>query len=153
MTADKPSSATELIAQVMARFHDVHREELPAIVALARSLDAQGVSPPLAEALQAMAQALELHMFKEEMRLFPMMEQGGNTLIVPVMDDLHAEHRSHRDAMAQLDALLADALAPAGHEADLAALRQAVAKLLDDVAQHIEVEDGQLFPLFGWPRR
>ena len=44
-------------------------------------------------------------MFKEEMRLFPMMEQGGNTLIGLLIEDLHREHVAHEKAMNALSSL------------------------------------------------
>ena len=95
-----------------------------------------------------MAKALEMHMFKEEMRLFPMMEQGGNTLIVHLIDDMQAEHLDHADVVAELEHRMADLVAPAGTEPDVAALRAAVAKLFDDLAQHVQLEETVLFPMF-----
>jgi hypothetical protein len=75
-----------LIAHILARFHETHRAELPELVALAKAH-----APGLLGPLQDLAVALELHMFKEEARLFPMMEQGGNTLIGHLIEDLTAE--------------------------------------------------------------
>lgn len=42
--------------------------------------------------MRTIGDELEQHMFKQEMRLFPTMEQGGNTLICPLIEDLHREH-------------------------------------------------------------
>jgi regulator of cell morphogenesis and NO signaling len=149
MTPSPSRDPAELIAHVLDRFHETHRRELPQILRLARALQARGAPPAVADQLEAMATALESHMFKEEMRLFPMMEQGGNTLIGQLIDDMHAEHLEHCEATARLQALLAGLRAPAGAEAEEAALRAAVAKLLDDLAQHMRLEDEVLFPLFA----
>lgn len=146
-----PTTPAALIAHILSRFHETHRSELPGIVALARALDAQGATPKLADDLDAMARALDLHMFKEEMRLFPMMEQGGNTLIAHLMADMAAEHDAHADVMADLAHRLAGLVAPAGAEPTLAALRAAVAKLFDDLAQHARLEETVLFPMFKPP--
>ena len=143
-----PSTAAELIDHILTRFHETHRRELPGIVALARELEGKGATPTLADDLDVMAKALEMHMFKEEMRLFPMMEQGGNTLIVHLIDDMQAEHLDHADVVAELEHRMADLMAPAGTEPDVAALRAAVAKLFDDLAQHVQLEETVLFPMF-----
>jgi regulator of cell morphogenesis and NO signaling len=143
-----PTEATELIDHILTRFHETHRRELPGIVALARQLEGQGATPTLADDLDVMAKALEMHMFKEEMRLFPMMEQGGNTLIAHLIADMRAEHRSHADAVADLERRMADLVAPAGIEPELAALRGALAKLFDDLTQHVHLEEQVLFPMF-----
>ena len=144
-----PSTAAELIDHILTRFQETHRRELPGIVALARELEGKGAMPTLADDLDVMAKALEMHMFKEEMRLFPMMEQGGNTLIVHLIDDMQAEHLVHADVVAEMQRRIADLAAPAGTEPEVAALRDAAAKLFGDLAQHMELEDERLFPMFG----
>jgi regulator of cell morphogenesis and NO signaling len=136
-----------LIAHILERFHDTHRRELPALVALARELDAPGGE--LAEHLESMSKALEVHMFKEEMRLFPMMEQGGSPLIGHLIDDLEREHRAHDEAIARLEALRAALSVPPGREGVAEALRAGVAKLVDDLRQHMHAEDDLLFPPFA----
>jgi regulator of cell morphogenesis and NO signaling len=149
MTPRGSRDPAELIAHVLDRYHETHRRELPQILQLARELQARGAPPAVADHPDAMAKALESHMFKEEMRLFPMIEQGGNTLIGHLIADMHAEHLEHCEATARLQALLAGLRAPPGAEAEEAALRAAVAKLLDDLAQHMQLEDQILFLLFS----
>ncbi len=148
-----PTTASELIDHILARFHETHRDELPRIVALARGLEARGATPALADDLEWLAQALEMHMFKEEMRLFPMMEQGGNTLILHLVDDMLSEHVAHADVVAGLEGRLAVLAAPAGSEPEVAALRAAVGKLFDDLRQHTALEEQVLFPMFESHRR
>ncbi|OGA99313.1 MAG: hypothetical protein A3E25_07005 [Burkholderiales bacterium RIFCSPHIGHO2_12_FULL_69_20] len=149
-----PTTAAELIDHILTRFHETHRCELPSIAQLARGLEARGARPALADHLDLMADALEMHMFKEEMRLFPMMEQGGNTLITQLIDDMQAEHLAHAEVVAELTRRMAALVAPAGTEPQVAALRAALDKLFDDLAQHMKLEDEQLFPMFaGWSAR
>lgn len=147
--ADKvPHAVTDLIAHILLRFHETHRAEVPVLVAQARALVAAGVLPELAEHLEHMGAALEEHMFKEEMRLFPMMEQGGGTLLDLLLDDLEREHRAHEVSIERLQALLARL--PATPEAAL--LAAGCRKLIDDLQQHVAAEDEDLFLRFG-PRR
>jgi regulator of cell morphogenesis and NO signaling len=149
-----PTTAAELIDHIVTRFHETHRHELPVIARLAREIEAKGATPALADDLGVMADALEMHMFKEEMRLFPMMEQGGNTLITQLIDDMQAEHLAHADVVVELERRMTDMVAPAGTEPQVAALRAALDKLFDDLTQHMKLEDEVLFPMFaGWSAR
>lgn len=147
MSRPQPSAAT-LIADLQVRFHDQHRVDLPLLVDLARAHEWRGGSPGLADRFAAMAEALEAHMFKEEARLFPMMEQGGNLLIGHLIDDMHAEHLAHRAEVAHIQSLLAAERAEPAAEAQLSALRAAARKFFEDLAEHMRIEDEQLFPMF-----
>jgi len=138
-----------LIAHICDRFHETHRRELPAILALARDIEGRGAPSGLVQTLAAMAAELELHMFKEEMRLFPMMEQGGNTLLWQLVDTMRAEHLAQRDQIHHLQSGLSLLVVPAGAEALLADLRQLAGKLFADLIEHMDVEDHVLFRRFG----
>jgi regulator of cell morphogenesis and NO signaling len=139
--------AVELIAHIVERFHETHRRELRKLAALASELGASGAD--LAEHLASMATALELHMFKEEMRLFPMMEQGGNALIGRLIEDLERDHRVHEQAISGLEELTARLSVLAERAETVDALRTGVAKLVADLRAHIRLEDDVLFPRFG----
>jgi regulator of cell morphogenesis and NO signaling len=82
-------------------------------------------------------------MFKEEARLFPMMEQGGNTLIDHLIDAMRAEHRGHEGYSAALQALVDQVTGPA-----VESFRATFALLLDELAEHVRAEDEILFPRF-----
>ena len=144
-----PADAAALLDHVLTHFHEAHRRDLPALLALARALPASPQAQALTEHVARFGQALEAHMFKEEMRLFPMMEQGGHTLIAQLIDDMAREHRQHEAAVDELRhlraALPADAAAAAkgGGGFDTA-----LARLLDDLAAHVQAEDEHLFPRF-----
>jgi regulator of cell morphogenesis and NO signaling len=146
--ADKvPHAVADLIAYILVRFHETHRREVPELVAQARALAAAGVLRELADHLELMGEALEEHLFKEEMRLFPMMEQGGGTLIDLLLDDLEREHRAHEIAIARLEELLAQL--PATPEAGQ--LAAGCRKFVDDLRQHVAAEDEDLFRRFSAP--
>lgn len=136
---DLPIDTEALIAHILERFHETHRRELPGLIA-----QAQAVSAPLGGMLAALAEGLEQHLFKEEMRLFPMMEQGGSSLIVHLIDDMQAEHERQQQELLELQALIdGEAIA-----ARAPALQQGLAKLLADLREHMRVEDEVLFPRF-----
>ena len=147
MNAQRLAVARDLVEHVLERFHEAHRRDLPRIVALARDVEAGAGPAGFAAPFAALAEALEMHMFKEEMRLFPMMEQGGNSLIVRLIDDMQAEHGLHGDEVAHIEALL-QALSAAGAGSALASLRTAWTGFLADLAEHTQLEDERLFPMF-----
>ncbi|MBK9683872.1 MAG: hemerythrin domain-containing protein [Betaproteobacteria bacterium] len=148
MNAQRLAAARDLVEHVLERFHEAHRRDLPRIVALARNVEAGAGPAGFAAPFAALAEALEMHMFKEEMRLFPMMEQGGNSLIVQLIDDMQAEHRLHGDEIAHIEALLQALPAAAGAGTALASLRAAWAGFRADLAEHTQLEDARLFPMF-----
>jgi len=87
-------------------------------------------------------------MFKEEMRLFPMMKQGGNTLIGLLIDDLMQEHARHGQHTPQMSARLAAIRVPTEQQATLDALKSGWQAFLVELAQHVAAEDNALFLMF-----
>jgi regulator of cell morphogenesis and NO signaling len=137
-----------LTEHIVERFHEAHRRDLPRIVSLADELPEAAPAIALRARLRRMAADLEAHMFKEEMRLFPMIAQGGGALVGHLVDDMVAEHRAHEATVAEVRALLA-ALVPApGGESTVEALRAAVESLFADLAEHVRIEDEVLFARF-----
>lgn len=143
--------ASALIEEIQTRFHEGHRRALPELLAMAAAVEARGIAENVVEAVKLMGDALELHMFKEEMRLFPMMEQGGNSLIGQLIEDLHREHVEHDHTMRSLRARLASLRKLHGSDPALVTLVLAVERLADELTQHIRTEDDVLFPLFLRP--
>jgi regulator of cell morphogenesis and NO signaling len=151
MSPDLTQRASALIEHIITRFHEGHRRALPPLLALAGQVEAQGVATGLTRELRAVGEALEQHMFKEEMRLFPMMEQGGNTLIGRLIEDLHREHVDHEAAMGGFRARLQGIAAGYGAEPSIKELMEGVDALATELAAHIRAEDCGLFPLFATP--
>ena len=151
MTCDLTQRATALIEHIQTRYHDGHRRALPELMTMATAVEAQGIDKGLVDALRAIGHALEQHMFKEEMRLFPMMEQGGNTLIERLIEDLHREHVAHEQGIVCFQARVRESAQAHRANATLQALAQAVEVFADELIRHIHAEDDELFPLFCAP--
>ena len=151
MTRDLTQRATALIEHIQIRFHDGHRRALPELMTMATAVEAQGIDKGLVDALRAIGHELEQHMFKEEMRLFPMMEQGGNTLIERLIEDLHREHVAHEQGIVCFQARVRESAQAHRANATLQALAQAVEVFADELIRHIHAEDDELFPLFCAP--
>jgi regulator of cell morphogenesis and NO signaling len=137
-----------LVAHVLERFHETHRRDLPPILAITAELRRRGVGEVLASQVEALAAHLESHMFREEMRLFPMMAQGGNALIKLLVDDMSTEHVQQRRAISRISLQLADLAVAGGAAPEVAQLQAALGKLFDDLHQHMQFEDELLFPRF-----
>ena len=151
MTRDLNQHVNALIEHIQTRYHEGHRQALPDLLALAAAVEVQGIGKGLVDALCAIGHALEQHMFKEEMRLFPMMEQGGNTLIERLIEDLHREHVAHEQGMECFLARVRESAQAHRANATLQALTQAVEVFADELTRHIHAEDDELFPLFCAP--
>ena len=148
MTQTLPANAQELIDYILSEFHEKHREDLPALITLAKKLPAAADETSFAEELQALMEELEGHMFKEEMRLFPMMEQGGNSLIGLLIDDMMQEHVRHGVDTAGMTARLNALVVPQDQQATLAELKAGWQAFLVELAKHVAAEDDALFLMF-----
>jgi regulator of cell morphogenesis and NO signaling len=142
-----------LIDHIVARYHDVHRAQLPELVRMAHRVEAVHRGNPdvpagLGAFLEEMEQDLVSHMHKEEAILFPMLKAGGNPFVGQPIGMMRAEHVDHGAALDKLHALTHDATPPAGACNTWRALYAGVAQLADDLVNHIHLENNVLFPQF-----
>lgn len=128
---------------IVEEFHEEHRRVLPGLVKAARNLTHERAIE-LHERLQRMADELELHMFMEEMRLFPMMVQGGHVLLDALVEDICAEHDVQSVAIKELQSL-AQIM---GNDPACAPVVATLEHFLARLREHIRVEEEELIPLF-----
>lgn len=142
-----------LIDHILARYHEVHRAQLPELIRMARRVEAVHRDHPdvpvgLADLLEAVEQELLSHMQKEETILFPMLKAGGNNFVVHPIGMMRVEHVDHGLALDKLNALTHDATPPAQACNTWRALYAGIAQLGDDLINHIHLENNVLFPQF-----
>ena len=147
------ASPSALIDHIVARYHDVHRAQLPELVRMARRVEAVHRNNPdvpagLADLLEGISEELQSHMLKEEQVLFPMLKSGGTPMVVHPIGMMRAEHVDHGEALDQLNALTNDATPPLGACNTWRALYAGIAQLGDDLIHHIHLENNVLFPQF-----
>jgi regulator of cell morphogenesis and NO signaling len=152
-TAAAPTEPRELIEYILTRFHDTHRRELPELIDLAQRVEARHAGHPdvprgLAAMLQSIAAELDAHMQKEEQVLFPMMRAGGAPIIMHPIAMMQHEHEEHAARLRRLEALTHDSVPPVDACSSWIALYAGTRKLVDDVMQHIHLENNVLFPRF-----
>jgi regulator of cell morphogenesis and NO signaling len=151
---DAPSDAPALIDHILTRYHDVHRRELPELVRLARRVEARHEGHPyvpagLADTLEEMLADLGQHMVKEETILFPMMRAGGAPMIGFPIARMRAEHVEHGERLRKVELLTNGCQPPPDACNSWLALYAGVRKLVDDLMQHIHLENNVLFPQFA----
>ncbi len=146
-----------LIDHILARYHEVHRAQLPELIRMARRVEAVHSEHPdvprgLADFLEQMEQELLSHMMKEEQILFPMLRAGGNAFVVQPIGMMRHEHTDHGEALERLAALTHDATPPAEACNTWRALYAGIAQLNEDLIHHIHLENNVLFPQFETPQ-
>ena len=144
---------TELIEHIIARYHEVHRAQLPELIRMARRVEAVHRDNPntphgLADALETMEQELLMHMHKEEAVLFPMLRAGGNSFVSQPIAMMRHEHNDHGEALEHLASLTNDITPPMGACNTWRALYTGLAQLREDLINHIHLENNMLFPRF-----
>ncbi len=142
-----------LIDHILARYHEVHRAQLPELIRMARRVEAVHRAHPqvpagLAELLETMEAELLSHMQKEEQILFPMLRAGGAPFVGQPIGVMRSEHVEHGAALQKLAALTNDATPPADACNTWRALYAGIAQLGEDLVAHIHLENNVLFPQF-----
>lgn len=148
-----PQDTTALIGHLLTRYHETHRRELPELVRLAARVEVRHtghaqVPAGLADALRETAEALEEHMAKEEQILFPLILQGGHPMIGAPISRMRFEHDEHGERLAQLEALTHRLVLPEDACPTWRALYTSLRKFIDDVHEHVHLENNLLFPRF-----
>ena len=94
------STSIELIDHILARYHEVHRQQLPELIRMARRVEAVHREHPqvptgLADQLETMQEELLEHMAKEETILFPLLKLGQHPMAVHPIGMMRHEHINH----------------------------------------------------------
>lgn len=142
-----------LIEHILARYHQVHRAQLPELIRMAHRVEAVHRSHPavpagLGDALERMEAELIEHMEKEEQVLFPMLTQGRHPMAKHPIAMMRHEHTEHGKVLDNLDRLTHDMQPPSDACNTWRALYVGLAQLKDDLIAHIHLENNVLFPQF-----
>ncbi len=146
----REAPAEELIAHILRRFHERHREDLPELIRLARRVEKVHAERPdcpagLSEHLETMHRELLSHMAKEEQVLFPMLLGGNYAMVQPPIHMMRFEHDQHGEGLAELERLTNGIAAPADACTTWRALYAGLVRLREDLMQHIHLENNVLF--------
>lgn len=152
-TVQEFDTAAALIDHILTRYHEVHRQQLPELIRMARRVEAVHRENPdvpagLGDLLETMESELLDHMGKEEMVLFPMLKSGGSPFSGGPIAVMRMEHTGHGEQIARLMSLTKDATPPAGACTTWRALYAGIAQLVADLMEHIHLENNRLFVQF-----
>jgi regulator of cell morphogenesis and NO signaling len=142
-----------LTRHIEASFHARHRAQLPELAAMAERVEHvhfgdENVPEGLSALLRRMIGALEVHMKKEELILFPAIRRGGGPGIDGPIAVMRADHEDHDREVAEIRRLTGGLAVPEGACRTWTALYAGLGAFLDDLAEHIRLENEVLFPPF-----
>ncbi len=151
--APEDDDPAALIEHILVRYHEVHRQQLPELIRMARRVEAVHRENPdcptgLAALLESMEAELLDHMGKEETILFPMLKRGGSPFAGGPITVMRMEHTSHGEQLARLLAMTNDTTPPAGACNTWRALYAGIEQLVNDLMNHIHLENNRLFVQF-----
>lgn len=141
----------ELTAHIVRRFHEPLRAELPELVRMAQRVehvhaDKPDVPKGLAAHLASVKDELEMHMQKEELVLFPMIEAGRGAMVGGPVSVMEQEHDEHAVALRRTRELTGDFVPPPHACTTWRALFLRLDALERDLMEHIHLENNVLFP-------
>lgn len=144
------SAVSPLIDHILVRYHGMHRAQLSELNRLARLIESVHADHPqcphgLAEHLGVLSQELESHMQKEEQILFPLLKRGAGAHALGPIAVMRREHEDHNLALLELQSLSHNLTPPEQACGSWRALYQGLATFINDLNQHIHLENNILF--------
>ncbi|MCE8035058.1 MAG: iron-sulfur cluster repair protein YtfE [Halomonas sp.] len=150
----REASNAELIDHILTRYHDVHRQQLPELIRMARRVeqvhgDRDTCPNGLADLLMVIHQEMESHMQKEEQILFPMLRNGMAAQAQGPIAVMRHEHDDHGENLEQVMRLTDDITPPKGACTTWRALYTGLREFREDLMEHIHLENNLLFERAG----
>ena len=141
VSADNASrTSAALIESILKAYHEPHRKDLTVLLRLSERLG----ESRLIDAVSELSELLENHMFKEEMRAFPMIEQGSSALLGELAEDMMREHLIISEKVGKLRELVSN-LNPERETKVFGEFQSRLNQFLAQLEEHASVEDEKLF--------
>jgi regulator of cell morphogenesis and NO signaling len=139
-----------LIAHITSVYHARLREQLPALIAMARRVEARHADKAtcprgLAAHLGAMHEAVIGHLQKEEQILFPLILAGMAGRAGGPVRAMEVEHEHHGEDLEVVRTLTTDLVAPAEACTTWRALYLGLQQFEQELMEHIHLENNILF--------
>ncbi len=141
----------EIIDFIIVRYHDRHREQLPELILQAEKVErvhANKTTVPagLSRHLTALLEELTSHMRKEEQILFPMIKNGLGRNAAGPISVMEREHDDAGDIIEMIKSLTNNVTPPEEACTTWKVLYNGINELIDDLMDHINLENHLLFP-------
>ena len=132
------ASDSDIIDHILPRYHDTHRRQLEELVPLAEKVAGVHAGKFPAEVVSL------LHTIQNELLSHMMKEGAGRAAAMPVRMMMH-EHTEHEAALERLLEVTGNLQAPADACRSWQHLYSLAQELVDDLRDHIDLEDNILF--------
>ncbi|EKY3244232.1 iron-sulfur cluster repair protein YtfE [Cronobacter dublinensis] len=147
----KAAPLAEIIDHIIVRYHDRHREQLPELILQATKVervhaDKPGVPKGLAKYLTMLHEELTSHMMKEERVLFPMIKQGMGSQAMGPISVMESEHDEAGELLEVIKHATNNVTPPPEACTTWRAMYNGINELIDDLMNHISLENNNLFP-------
>lgn len=153
MTNAPIDDAAALTQHIETRYHARHREQLPMLASMVERVEdvhfgEDSVPDGLSILLQKMIGEMEVHMKKEELILFPAIRRGGMPGIEHPIAVMRADHAGHDREVAEIRRLTANLTLPEGACGIWTRLYDGLVEFVEDLTEHMRLENEVLFPQF-----
>ncbi len=141
----------EIIDHIIVRYHDRHREQLPELIYQATKVervhaDKPNVPKGLTKYLTMLHEELSSHMMKEEQILFPMIKQGMGSHATGPITVMESEHDEAGELLEVIKHTTNNVTPPPEACTTWKAMYNGINELIDDLMNHISLENNVLFP-------
>ncbi|MGE3608336.1 MAG: iron-sulfur cluster repair protein YtfE [Bacteriovoracaceae bacterium] len=141
----------EMTEFIVDRYHKDLKKRLPELIALSTKVeqvhgDHTACPKGLTQLLNIMYSEIQMHMMKEENVLFPLIKNGQGHLAVMPVKVMNMEHEAHGKQLDEMHRLTNDFTPPEGACGTWRALYSGLAKLEEELMEHIHLENNILFP-------
>jgi len=141
----------EIIDHIIVRYHDRHREQLPELILQATKVERVHADKPnvphgLAKYLTMLHEELTNHMMKEERILFPMIRQGQGSHAAGPVSVMESEHDEAGELLEVIKHTTHNVTPPQEACTTWKAMYNGINELIDDLMEHISLENNVLFP-------
>lgn len=141
----------EIIDHIVVRYHDRHREQLPELILQATKVERvhaskEAVPRGLTKYLTMLHSELSSHMMKEEQILFPMIKQGMGSQAGGPVSVMESEHDEAGELLEVIKHTTNNVTPPDDACTTWRALYNGINELIDDLMEHISLENNNLFP-------
>ncbi|WP_312633397.1 iron-sulfur cluster repair protein YtfE [Pseudescherichia sp.] len=141
----------EIIDHIIVRYHDRHREQLPELILQATKVERVHADKPnvprgLAKYLTMLHEELTNHMMKEERILFPMIKQGQGSHAAGPVSVMESEHDEAGELLEVIKHTTHNVTPPPEACTTWKAMYNGINELIEDLMEHISLENNVLFP-------
>lgn len=143
---------TTLSQHIVNYYHQKHRQDMAWIIPLSRKIEYKFAyyrfcPHGLENFLSTMFEDFERHMQKEELIIFPAIQQGNYAPLQSPMNLIEMEHLTAHSDIQAIKELTHDFFIPKNASEDWQRLIEGVDQFTNDLTEHIHLETDVLFPL------